>query len=104
MIITNIIKVESGIACAMVPSVDSEVFIDGSGCSTRQGYQYIDNAPRHNSKISPNNHKNSSINNNKIRLNRINEQNIGGVTDRGAHTSIYVGPRAQSREELLALY
>ena len=77
MIITNIIKVESGIACAMVPSVDSEVFIDGSGCSTQ--VKTINILIMHldiTLKISPNNNKNTSNNNNKIRLNRINEQNI----------------------------
>ena len=77
MIITNIIKVESGIACAMVPSVDFEVFIDGSGCSTQ--VNTINILIMHlviTLKISPNNHKNSSNNNNKIRLNKINEQNI----------------------------
>lgn len=88
MIITNIIKVESGIACAMVPSVDSEVFIDGSGCSTQVNtinilIMHLDItlkiSPNNNKNSSNNNNnkiKNSSNNNNKIRLNRIDEQNI----------------------------
>ena len=63
----------------MVPSVDSEVFIDSSGCSTQVNtinilIMHLDITL----KISPNkwnNNKNSSKNN-TIRLNRINEQNI----------------------------
>ena len=62
----------------MVPSVDSEVFIDSSGCSTQVNtinilIMHLDITL----KISPNSNKTSSNNNNnKIRLNRINEQNI----------------------------